>query len=454
MALSSHEQFYEDLDLLPMYLNAFVKVYGSKLPQMIAVNKSIYGVCSGSLLSEGQILQVYFKKETKVVDVSLSSHNYVVPISSHLTASVLYNPHNNLEKAKEGYYFATVADLIKAVPQPFVVSVGKNWMSPKNSSQSLHKGQILIVSSVSKIEKKLYCINTESNTSLCLKDTCKGHFTTQPSLIAVDLRLLVEHLQLPIQVFFHHHDAKHYRWFDKEIGMIGKQYLLKSIIAAPKFSKRSQYNDVPSEILEIVASVPINVKIVQISEKVRTKLILESHILAKILKPSLVTEVITNVSQAMKSFQEEILKSLPEKEWINGIHYVNTGKYKMLSVAEVETSTKCTPSLNSSRNLSYATPIPLRQKRSCSLDFPSEDKDLKTIIDNPFYGHIQVSYDVVSDSDPTPKTVSAEDELLLQQLAELRKNNTEVTAHLQELEDSTINGNHKQYVITWNYKGF
>ena len=436
------EQFYEDPDLLVMPLLTFVERFGSKLPQVVAVNESTYGDCGGSL-SEGQHLKVYFKKETKVVNLMLSPRNYVVPVCSQLKASVLYNPHNNLEKAKEGYYFATVADLIKAVPQPSVVSVGKNWTSSKDSTLSLQKGQILIVKGVDSFNRKgkmLSCVDTDSNTPVYLENTCKGHFTTQPALIAIDIRLLVEHLELPIQLFFHHDDTKgNNAWFQNEVGSITKQFLLQSIIAVPRFSKRNQYDDIPRETLEIVTTLPINVKIVQVSEEDRKKLLVESQRLAKVLKPSLLNQVVADVSLTMNSFLEGIFKSIPEKEWRNDVQNINEAvpkkkkpppppespkylrKQTLTKGPTVNTMSPHFPSFD--RAISNYPPVPPK---------PKQQQEISTT-DNPCYECYEFPTPTRDNDHESGKQELAENELLLKNMQE---SITQLTARLQSLENA------------------
>ena len=436
------EIFYEDPDLLVMPLLAFVERFGTKLPQIVAVNESTYGECGG-LLSEGQHLKVFFKKETKVVNLMLSPRNYVIPVCSQLKASVLYNPHNNLEKAKEGYYFATVADLVKAVPQPSVVSVGKNWTSSKDSTLSLQKGQILIIKGVDSLDRKgkmLNCIDTESNTPVCLENTCKGHFTTQPSLIAIDMRLIVEHFQLPIQAFFHHDDTKgNNAWFQNEVGYINKQFLLQSIIAVPRFSKRNQYDDMPREAMEIVTTLPINVKIVQVSEEDRKKMIAESQRLAKVLKPSLLSQVVADVSLTMNSFLEGIFKSIPEKEWRNDVQHINEGVPKKKrpppppeppKYLRKQTLTKG-PTVNSmsppfpsfDRAVPNSPPLPPK---------PKQQQEISTT-DNPCYELIEFPTATRNNDHESTKQELADNKMLLKHMQE---SITQLTARLQSLENA------------------
>ena len=476
MALSN-EHFYEDVNLLPMPLNVFVELYGTKLPQIVTVNESIYGVCRGAL-SEGQHLQVYFKKETKVVDVSLSSCNYVVPVNSQLKASVLYNPHNNLKKAKEGYYFATVADLIKAVPQPSVVSVGKNWTSSKDLTLSLQKGQILILKGVDSFNrkgKKVNCIDIDSNTSLSLEDTCKGHFTTHPSLIAINLQLIVEHLQLPMQVmFFNHNDTKSNKLFQNEIGNITKEHVLQSVIVAPSFTERNQYDDIPREIVEIVVSVPINVTIIQVTEEDRIKLNIGAQRLAKVLSPSCVTEVVLNVSPTVNSFQEEVLKFIPENEWRNDVHKINIGEYEVFHEFFIESETQEYEEFTEMRDIYLPPPYEmLPQTRPLPLPLakpptkskiphsvptcPSGDGNIpppippkpkrsgKTFEHTPDYCYTN-SHISITNENTSLRKASSENKLLLTELSELRESNAQLTARLHELE-STITGKKVNKVV-------
>ena len=477
MALSS-QGFYEEPDTFPMSLSVFLERYGTKLPQVVAVNESIYGVCCGSLRND-QPLQIYFKREAKVVNVRLSRHNYIIPVTSQLKASVLYNPHNNLEKAKEGYYFSTVADLIKAVPQPSVVSVGKNWIPSKDSSQSLEKGQILFIKGIDLSDRKgkmLNCINIESNTLVCLEETCKGHFTTQLSLIAVDLKLLLQYIKLPIQVFIRHEDAKFQKWLKNEIGVINDHYVLQSIIAS---TKRCNYDEVPSEVMEIISSVPIDVRIMQISEEKKIQLSIGAQKLAKILKPSVLTEVVTDVSPVAKIFQKDILLSIPEHEWRTGVHNISTGEHELFPQGgEVPQSPKeLLSGLNNLSSLSHPChdnscslypPKPFRPKQVNLLP-REETKEIIPVVHS--YSYIQssanitctscvgeyvyipltstsvnscsasaeVSSDIKRNVKSTSKTISDINEELLKEVLEMRHSIDKLTASIIKLEN-IING--------------
>ena len=474
MALSS-QGFYEEPDTFPMSLSVFLERYGTKLPQVVAVNESIYGVCDGSLRND-QPLQIYFKREAKVVNVRLSRHNYIIPVGLQLKASVLYNPHNNLEKAKEGYYFATVADLIKAVPQPSVVSVGKNWMPSNDSSQSLEKGQILLIKGIDLSDRKgkmLNCINIESNTLVCLEDTCKGHFTTQPSLIAVDLKLLLQYIKLPIQVSIHHEDPKFQKWLKNEIGVINDHYVLQSIIAS---TTRCNYDEVPSEVMEIISSVPIDVRIMQISEENKIQLSIGANKLAKILKPSILTEIITNISPVAKIFQKDLLMSIPEHEWRTGVHNISTSEHELfLQGREIPQPPK--ELLSRPTNLSHPY-----HDNSCSLyppkpscpnqvNLPPREKTNEIIPVVNSYTYIPSSANITCTScigeyedirltstsvtscsasadfsssitrnvKSTSKTIPDRNEVLLKEVLEMRHSIDKLTASIKKL-DNTING--------------
>ena len=474
MALSSSESFYEEPDTFPMSLSAFLERYGTKLPQVVAINESIYGVCGGSL-SNDQPLQIYFKREAKVVNVRLSRHNYIIPVSSYVKASVVYNPHNNLEKAKEGYYFDTVADLIKAVPQPFVVSVGKNWISSKDSSQSLQKGQILLIKGIDlsdRKEKILNCIITESSTSVHLEETCKGHFTTQPSLIAIDLKLLLQYINLPIHVSLHHKDVKFQKWLKNEIGVINEYYVLQSIIAS---TKRCYHDEVPCELVEILSSVPIDVRIIQISEEIKIQLNISAQKLARILKPSVLTKVVTDVSPVAKIFQQDILMSIPEREWRNGVHNIRIGEYQLLpqrrEVEQLSGLNNLTSLSHSCHDNSWSHCLPkLPIPKQVNLPPRSKTKEIIPVVhsytyiqsstdiagspcireyeETPFAsatnvnscsGYAEVSSGITRTVEFTSLTISERNEMLLKEVLQMRHSIAKLTASIKQLEN-TING--------------
>jgi hypothetical protein len=335
------EETYEQVDSLPLPLNLFVKKYSGRLPQVIAVNESLYGICSDSF-TEGQLMQVFFHKETPVIIMKRNGGKDVIPTASALKYSLLYDPQNDTHAAKTGYKFVTVADLIKCRNMPNVVYVGKSCSS---SSYSLQKGQILIIKSievVSKSVRKLKCLCIESGKLITLDENCKGHFSTQPSLTSMDISILLKHFQLPQTVLFYSTNSSHpkmQRWFiNDQLGTITDHYTMQSVIAS--FCPLDDQVDtdgckhilqqVPTELVEILSDVAIDVRIVKLSDDEMIQLKINADILSKSLSTSCIKDVITNTLACVNPFQKELLMLLTNEEFKNNICNLDTTEYEIV----------------------------------------------------------------------------------------------------------------------------
>ena len=330
---------YEEVDSLPLPLHMFLKKYSARLPQLVAVNESLYGICSGSF-TEGQLLQIYFLKETKVINLKINQISHSIPVASPIKYSILYNPQKNHAAAQDGYKFATVGDLVKSRALPSVVCVGKGFTA--SSSAYVQKGHILIIKAIEVLPKnvkklKCYCIHTGK--VLTLDENCKGHFSTQPSLTCLDISTILNHFQLPVTVMFHSENASSSKWFKQErTGVITEHYTMQSVIASfcPLDSKVDKngckhiVQKVPKELVEIVSTVAIDVRIVKLSDDEMVQLKLNADVLARSISPQYVTDVITSTSASINPFQKEMLMSISSEEWRNDIHNVNDTEYEIL----------------------------------------------------------------------------------------------------------------------------
>ena len=272
--------------------------------------------------------------------MKINQVNLLIPVASPVKYSILYNPQKNLSAARDGYIFATVGDILKSRTLPSVVCVGKEFTA--GSSIYLQKGHILIIKAIEVLPKnvkklKCYCINTGK--VLTLDKNCKGHFSTQPSLIHLDISTILNHFQLPVTVMFHSENASSSKWFKQEqTGVITEHYTMQSVIASfcPLDSKVDKngckhiVQKVPKELVEIVSTVAIDVRIVKLSDDEMVQLKLNADVLARSISPQYVTDVITSTPASINSFQKEMLMSISPEEWRNDIHNVNDTEYEIL----------------------------------------------------------------------------------------------------------------------------
>lgn len=386
------EQTYEAVDSLPLPLSVFVEKYNDKLPQVIAINESMYGVCDGAF-TEGQLLKVYFFKKTQAVSAVISGANTVIPINSSLKLTIPYHPTSPPStsiQAREGttsssyHVFATVGDLMKANPMPNVVYVGKSWKATGKEYSSINEGQVLLIKKIegAKKKKRLLCVDVQRNKNLFLEEGCKANFTTQSSLAAFTLPTLLEHFKPPVNVFFQNNETC------PSIALkpvtILQEITLQSIIASicdtTQGLSGKSVSTIPNGVVEIISTVSIDVRIVNLSQNDTMNFKITRDMLGRKLSPSLVTDVIFNATVTRSSsqlLQKQLLKSTELKEWKNDIIGIDESEYESVSLLEkhyeemtppvIPTTVDSTAVTTISTNQDKPPPIPPRSSRSNSV---------------------------------------------------------------------------------------
>uniref|UniRef100_A0A1X7TEC1 Uncharacterized protein n=1 Tax=Amphimedon queenslandica TaxID=400682 RepID=A0A1X7TEC1_AMPQE len=143
-------------------LETIVEKYSTKLPQVIVASESVYGA-HDNILQEGQSFEVYFKKETPVVTMKMAGKSFQVPLNSSFRFSVHYNPRNDdLNTARDGYQFESVAGIMKAVPRPRVVYVNKHCtasLGKGGGEEDIEVGTLLLIQGVEKVKSRFGKVN-------------------------------------------------------------------------------------------------------------------------------------------------------------------------------------------------------------------------------------------------------------------------------------------------------
>ena len=372
MAVVSDEA-YEAVDSLPVSLHMFIERFSDKLPQVVAVNESLYGVSSGSLV-EGQLLMVYFLKETNAVSAVVAGLTKVIPLSTTVKFAIPYDPYNNPVAAKEGYFFQSVADLIKAKTMPCVVHVGKSWRASAKNFSSISEGQVLIVKGINtsiRKRKRLLCIDVATKIELTLEDSCNGHFNTCPTLASIDLQTLLANFKLPMNVMVNR-SGSHVNC------TLTRQFVLKSIIAS--FCPPSVHGELPavkklpSEVIEVISTVSIDVRMIKISQEETRYLKIVRDALGAKLRLSLLKEVISDVSATSDSFQKQLLTSVFESDWKNDIVGANDCNYESIPYSPEKKETDLDgifpPAIPTASHVTSDTPPPIPPRTTRMHDYP------------------------------------------------------------------------------------
>lgn len=105
-----------------MSLRELTENHQSEFPLKVKVSAGIFGNTEQETFSDGDLLNIHFVKQSRVVVVEKYGGRCVkVPLNSAAQFGVLYNPENNIKGAQIGYEFRTVNQLIAQKPMPRVV---------------------------------------------------------------------------------------------------------------------------------------------------------------------------------------------------------------------------------------------------------------------------------------------------------------------------------------------
>lgn len=177
-----------DSGLETLSLLQFVEKYSTSLPALIGVEKGHYGSNDPETLGSQEKLIVSFVKSRVVLNIVTSTkQKFTLPIGSAIQLCLLYNPEGDIERARKGYKFQSVGEMIRKFPEvlPWVIRATKAY-SGDSLQSSVHENEQLIVESYDKQANKLRVISHGKNpVHKFLPHQCTGQFTTEPSKVCL-----------------------------------------------------------------------------------------------------------------------------------------------------------------------------------------------------------------------------------------------------------------------------
>ena len=175
------ESAQETLSLLQ-----FVKKYSDSLPAQISViTEGHYGSNDRQTLGNHEKLIISFVKTKKVLSILTSTQlKFTLPLGSAVQLSLLYNPDGNEDKARDGYTFQSVGELVKKSPRlPKVICATKSYKGDGLKS-TVYENELLVVENYNDQTKKLQVTSLSKNPMhKFLPLQCDGGFTTKPSSV-------------------------------------------------------------------------------------------------------------------------------------------------------------------------------------------------------------------------------------------------------------------------------
>lgn len=187
-----------------MSLRELTENHQSEFPLKVKVSAGIFGNTEQETFSDGDLLNIHFVKQSRVVVVEKYGGRCVkVPLNSAAQFGVLYNPENNIKGAQIGYEFRTVNQLIAQKPMPRVVCALQQFKGATPES-SLEENEVLVINSTKSGRpfggKHIVCtqICGSRMTKKKLPENCIGCFSTKPSYVKLFLPEIIHHFELPV----------------------------------------------------------------------------------------------------------------------------------------------------------------------------------------------------------------------------------------------------------------
>ena len=294
-------------------LRELVTQYKHQFPLLVSISRLENSVGSNISIKKGQLLYVHFHKEFYTVDIKTSDGvKYKVPRRSSLSFSVLYQPDNNVTKAKSGYVFRNVSEIICAKPLPKMLYVEVGYLSPNGEeTSSVEEGEILIVNGVrsSNEVKVLECMDVYTSEVKLLEETCNATFSTKAVHLKVDLSEVIQHLSLPVPVLLYVSDDSQVS--SELVCTITGKSLSQSVITS--FYDNNLYDNNFQEVIEIVTDALVKVKVISLSASEKSELKKTTFDLLTTFSPAVVTEVIADVSTPVDTkLQTELFRYMKE----------------------------------------------------------------------------------------------------------------------------------------------
>ena len=191
----------ERYDILPDELSVLelVQRYQDLFPLRVFVSRGFYGSNESFTLSEGDVYNIHFIKKTNVVTVKdCGQVKRRIAFNSSVQFGMLYNPQGNNQKARDGYKYPKVSDImaISPLPKAVRVTVAFKGTAPSNS---IEKNELLIIKGIEQKgnRRHLMVYSLTASKIKHLFESCEGHFSTKPYDVRLLLPDILEHVPQP-----------------------------------------------------------------------------------------------------------------------------------------------------------------------------------------------------------------------------------------------------------------
>lgn len=290
-------------DSSEMPLSTFASSYKKDLPLQVVVTKGYYGADERTSISERDMFNIHFFKQTKVVKISDSNnYSYTIPLNSSLEFGLVYPLPPGFKQHNAKYHFKTVGDIIQLKLLPKVIRAMQAYRGSSPES-SVEQNDLLLVKEVKqkrglKTSRLLKCVHAGSGSKKTLPEDCAGCFSVRSQDIRLFLPEIVEHIELPQSAVLYYGGDNRLdlppHLISSEISVLTMQ-IEESIVATSILEEEEQqaichYENVPSiPLVDIPIDLDIEVAVIKLAEQDTDQLYSETRSLLEKYNPSQVS---------------------------------------------------------------------------------------------------------------------------------------------------------------------
>ncbi len=192
-----------------MPLRIFSERHRDDLPVQVVITKGYYGPDERTSISEDDMFNIHFFKQTKVVKVQDSNrYEYAVPLNSALEFGLVYVLPSGFKQVDSKYHFKTIGDILQLKELPKAVLATRSHRG-SNPESSVEQNDLLLVNEIKtkkkgiKSSKVLRCTVAGTGAKKTLSEDCFGCFSVKPVDTKFFLPEVVEHINLPQKAFIY-----------------------------------------------------------------------------------------------------------------------------------------------------------------------------------------------------------------------------------------------------------
>ena len=250
-------------------LRDYISKYSQYLPHQVKIEEG-HSEMSYEF-SVGEVFNLHFLRRSTSVEVRELGRRAatLVPLYACVEYCLLYDPDNDIEKAKGGYTFQTVGDILSKTSIPKVVCASEGFNSG-NEKTSVSKHEVLMILKVKKRRfsgpPSLVVYSATTNTRKVLRGGCAGRFSTNPILTKLSMSLILKQFSpdiLPCKGMMFTDGKNHcvtvdQFWLNKELTIAGLVET-ESVIISPAHALVN--SDGGRNIYELPINCPISVSL-------------------------------------------------------------------------------------------------------------------------------------------------------------------------------------------------